>query len=372
MTGDIPNACVLVVDDVAENIDVLAGALAHHHEVKIALNGETALEIALSPPHPDLILLDIMMPGIDGYEVCRRLKEHQGTRDIPVIFVTAMGEIEDEAKGFDVGGVDYITKPVRAPIVLARVKAHLELKKAREELKKQNRVLQENLRLREDVDSIIRHDLKTPLNVVMWVPDLIKEEGNLSASQIETLNVLKQASFTMLNIINSSINLLKMERGDYQVQPNPVDILKLLSKIKNEMQGMMRTKHLNLTIRLNGGAPRELDVFIVEGEEILLYSMLGNLIKNAIEASPNNETVSVSLEDHTAMSIRIQNRGKVPEGIRDRFFEKYVTGNKQIGTGLGTYSARMIAETLGGSIDLDTSETAGTTVSIKFPNRSNP
>jgi CheY-like chemotaxis protein len=371
MTGDTNTPCVLVVDDVAENIDVLAGALARDYEVKVALDGETALEIAFSPPHPDLILLDIMMPGIDGYEVCRRVKRHNSAREIPIIFVTAMGEMEDETEGFDVGAVDYITKPIRTPVVLSRVKAHLELKKAREELKKQNRVLQENQRLQEDVNSIIRHDLKTPLNVVMWVPDLIKEEGNLTATQIETLNVLKQASFTMLNIINSSINLLKMERGEYRIAASPVNIIKLLSTIKIEMQGLTKTKDLDLIIQLNGRAPGELDLFTIQGEEILVYTMLGNLIKNAIEASPEHETVSVSLENDSALFIRIHNRGAVPENVRDRFFEKYVTGNQRIGTGLGTYSARMIAETLGGSIDLDTSETTGTTISIRFPGGSN-
>ena len=102
MDNDMNKPCVLVVDDVAENIDVLAGALVHDYEVKIALNGEDAMDIALSKPHPDLVLLDIMMPGMDGYEVCQRLQENKNTRDIPVIFVTAMGEMEDEAKGFDV------------------------------------------------------------------------------------------------------------------------------------------------------------------------------------------------------------------------------------------------------------------------------
>ena len=167
MSNAMNKSIVLVVDDVAENIDVLAGALADDYDVKIALNGEDALDIAFSKPYPDLILLDIMMPGMDGYEVCQRLKENKDTQDIPVIFVTAMDEMEDEAKGFTVGGVDYITKPIRTPIVLARVKAHLELEMAREHLKEQNRILKENLRLREDVDSIIRHDLKTPINVVM-------------------------------------------------------------------------------------------------------------------------------------------------------------------------------------------------------------
>ena len=118
---------VLVVDDVPENIDVLAGILRPEYKVKVSLNGEKALEIAKAAPAPDLILLDIMMPGIDGYEVCRQLKADLTTRRIPVIFVTAKGEVRDEALGFEVGGVDYITKPVSPPIVQARVRTHLAL-----------------------------------------------------------------------------------------------------------------------------------------------------------------------------------------------------------------------------------------------------
>ncbi len=118
---------ILVVDDAPENIDVLVGILGHQYRVKIALNGEKALQIAASPEPPDLILLDIMMPGMDGLEVCRRLKAASGTIGIPVIFVTAKGEMDDESRGFEAGAVDYITKPVNPLLVIARVKTHLAL-----------------------------------------------------------------------------------------------------------------------------------------------------------------------------------------------------------------------------------------------------
>jgi putative two-component system response regulator len=120
-------ATLLIVDDMPENIDVLRGILKEHYKLKIATDGQKALEIANSGQKPDVILLDIMMPGMDGYEVCRKLKENYNTVDIPVIFVTAKGEVEDESHGFDVGAVDYITKPVSAPLVLRRVQTHLNL-----------------------------------------------------------------------------------------------------------------------------------------------------------------------------------------------------------------------------------------------------
>lgn len=145
---------VLVVDDAPENIDVLSGILRPHYKVKAATNGDKALALAMSERPPDLILLDIMMPGMSGFDVCKALKAHMPTRHIPVIFVTAMGETEDETRGFELGCVDYITKPVSPPIVLARVKTHLALQD-------QNRVLerlvtQRTQQLAETQQAIIR------------------------------------------------------------------------------------------------------------------------------------------------------------------------------------------------------------------------
>jgi putative two-component system response regulator len=118
---------ILIVDDTPENIDVLTEVLTPHYQTKVATNGEKALRIMSGEHKPDLILLDIMMPGISGYEVCQRLKRNSDTRGIPIIFVTAMGEMEDEKKGLELGAVDYITKPISPAIVLARVRTHLAL-----------------------------------------------------------------------------------------------------------------------------------------------------------------------------------------------------------------------------------------------------
>jgi len=124
----VEKATVLVVDDTPDNLSLMSGLLKDDYKVKVANGGEKALKIAQSDNPPDLILLDIMMPGMDGYEVCHRLKADPATRDIPVIFLTAKAEVEDEKKGLELGAVDYITKPVSPPIVMARVKSHIALK----------------------------------------------------------------------------------------------------------------------------------------------------------------------------------------------------------------------------------------------------
>jgi adenylate cyclase len=126
---------VLIVDDTPTNVAVVSGVLKDSFRTKIATNGEKALAIATAADKPDLILLDVMMPGMDGYEVCRKLKDIPATRDIPIIFLTAKTDIAEEEKGFDVGAVDYIHKPFSAPIVLARVRTQLALREALNEAK---------------------------------------------------------------------------------------------------------------------------------------------------------------------------------------------------------------------------------------------
>lgn len=139
---------ILIVDDVPENISILNELLRDSYSISAALNGEKALNIARSDASPDLLLLDITMPGMDGYEVCRRLKRDEKTSDIPIIFVTTHGEVEDETKGLDLGAVDYLTKPVNPAIARARIKTHLDLKSAREFLKNQNVILEEKVKER--------------------------------------------------------------------------------------------------------------------------------------------------------------------------------------------------------------------------------
>ena len=144
MIHSISNPTILVVDDTPANIDIVTRVLSEHYFVQAAINGKVALKIIDKKP-PDLILLDIKMPGMDGYEVCHRLKANEETHDIPIIFLTSMTEVKDETKGLELGAVDYITKPISPPILMERIKNHLELKLARDYLKRQNEDLEEKV-----------------------------------------------------------------------------------------------------------------------------------------------------------------------------------------------------------------------------------
>ncbi|KPA17379.1 response regulator receiver sensor signal transduction histidine kinase [Candidatus Magnetomorum sp. HK-1] len=341
---------ILIVDDKTKNLDVLLGLLKDEYKLFAAPEGPVALQIARKQK-PDLILLDIMMPGMDGYEVCKQLKADESTKEIPVIFITAKVETDNELKGFEVGGVDYITKPFSPPAVLARVKAHLSLKREKD--------------LREHVERISRHDLKTPLNTVINFPKIIIQD-NLTEKQIEQLNKISAAGIKLLNMINLSFDLYKMEQGSYVFKPMTIDILPIIDQVCQDHRSYIKSKRATIEITVNDKPVTEGMSFKIPGEELLFYSMLANLFKNALEASPRMGTIKISLTDTNKFNIAIHNQGAVPKKIRKIFFEKYATSGKIGGTGLGTYSAKLITETQGGSIRMESSEEAGTIVELSF------
>ena len=368
MSEKDPKAKILIVDDTPENIDILGNVLKPYYRRVVALNGVKALEIARSASPPDLILLDIMMPEMDGYEVCRRLKMDGICDDIPVIFVTAKTGVEDEAMGFELGAVDYITKPISPPIVLARVRTHLELRRARQILQNQNRELLEAARLRDDVDNIMRHDLKGPLTSIIGMPQLIKLTMEPGQEIRQAVDSIEESGYMMLNMINLSLDLFKMERGTYAFKPQPTDLKKLFTKIIKDQESFVRYKKLSFAFTINGRGADESDEFTVMAEELLAYSLFSNLVKNAVEAAPEETSIDISLSEESGFGRAVlANKGAVPLEIRERFFEKYVTAGKRGGTGLGAYSARLMAVTMQGDINLESSDELGAEITVRLP-----
>jgi two-component system sensor histidine kinase/response regulator len=360
-------ATVLVIDDSPLDITVLSEILKTEYRVLGATKPEAALDILGSGKLPDIILMDVMMPGIDGLQFCRRLKADATTADIPIIFVTAKDAVEDEAAGFAAGGVDYVVKPVNPYLVRARVRTHLELKQIRESLKKQNETLMENARLREEMEHINRHDLKNPLTVVLAMCSALSGQTDMTAKQKKMLALIEEAARKMLEMINRSIDLCKMENGVYELNARPTDALKVARQIAAAHGEISQEKGVLFDLKMNGAPAGPGHGFMVSAEELLLYSMLSNLVRNAIEAAPPDSTVSLSFTEEKAGIISIHNEGAIPESIRGRFFEKFATAGKPGGTGLGAYSARLIVKTMGGTIGFKTSEKTGTTITVKLP-----
>ncbi|HUX20488.1 MAG TPA: response regulator [Spirochaetia bacterium] len=358
---------IMVVDDVPENIALLSATLENSYRIKAVRDGETAIRIACSDDPPDLILLDVMMPKMNGYEVCRQLKANESTASIPVIFVTARSEEADESTGFEIGAVDYISKPINPAIVRARVRTHLELSRMRNDLVEKNRQLEKDAVLREEVEAINRHDLKNPLLVVMNVPKLLRGTGNLTEKQEKLLGMVEGAGVRMLEIVDSTVNLYKMENGTYELTPTQIDLLQVLHSIEAMVAAIRLGKEVSVAITVDGRPAAAEEMLLVRGEELLLYSLFSNLMKNAAEAAYESETVQVSVRTGDPVVVEIHNKLPVPERIREVFFEKFSTAGKRQGTGLGTYTARLITGVLGGAISLNCSTETGTTVRIALP-----
>jgi len=357
---------VLIVDDQAPNIDVLAEALGEGYELFAATSADRAIELAASGM--DLILLDVVMPEQNGFDLCRALKAREKTRAIPVIFVTALGEVEDEARGFEAGGVDYITKPISPPTVRARVRTHLELRGAHKRLEKEAEVLAENLRLKEHVERLSRHDLKTPLTSVISIPQILLETPGLTHEQTAMLRSVEAAGYRILDMVNRSLDLFRMESGTYEFHPARVDLGELAERVAGDLNPLAREREVVFDLPSLRGEPAT-----VKAEELLSYSMLANLVKNAVEATPRGGVVRIEIETHDAVvRMAVRNPLAVPLALREAFFRKYASSGKKSGSGLGAYSARLMAETQRGRIEMSTSDELGTVVTVSLERAGNP
>ncbi|MBF0462888.1 MAG: hybrid sensor histidine kinase/response regulator [Magnetococcales bacterium] len=358
---------ILLVDDMPMNLKLLVNATRHQYRPMVANRGEIALHLA-EQERPDLILLDIMMPGMDGYAVCRQLKAQETTRDIPVIFITAMTDETDEMKGLEAGAVDYITKPFSIPVVLARIATHLALRDSYRRLEQQYAALREMDQLRKDVEAITRHDMKSPIDGIIGCATLLLRCPSLSPAELQGFHqMILDAARQLREMVNLSLNVLKMEQGHYTVVLQPIDLLPILRHVLADHQALIEQKKAGVRCLVDGHPEQEAAHFMVLGDDTLCYTMLANLFKNAVEASAMGQPVDIVLQSGEQATIAIHNQGVVPEEVMAHFFDKYYTHGKRGGTGLGTYSARLMAETQKGHIHMHSSEAAGTTVTIILP-----
>ncbi len=222
--------------------------------------------------------------------------------------------------------------------------------------------------LRNDVERIVRHDLKSPLNGIIGFSQLLLSEEGVSCKCQEELEYILNSGYKMLHMVNHSLDLFKMEEGTYTPDPEWFDLIPVLERIKKELAWTCERKSVQLELFLES---REVDweqSYYLWGEELNIYTVLANLIGNAVEASPPERSVQVRVETKKDRHIvEVHNYGVVPDSIRESFFERYATKGKSKGTGLGTYSAKLIVQAHGGSIDFTTSEQEGTRVFFSLP-----
>jgi len=345
---------ILVVDDTPDNLALLSAIFKDEYRVKIAHNGEKALKISQSDTPPDLILLDIMMPGMDGFEVAQRLREHPSSEHIPVIFVTAMTGEDARLKGMELGAVDFVTKPIDPDSLKIRVKNFMRYIELHRQLQADYDGMMSIERLKEDVEHITRHDMKGPLAGVIGLMQGLGDAPNLTPEQREMIQLAEETALQALNMVNLSNELYKIETSRFQLQPARVSIAHIVRRVAELQRKAFTGKNLTIAVATPHGVDD--DQLFALGDAMLCYSLFQNLIKNACEAAPAGTPVTITIYSGAPLRITIDNKGVVPPAIRETFFEKFATAEKQGGTGLGTYSARLLTEAQNGTIAMETSD----------------
>lgn len=326
------NNTILIVDDTPENIDILV-ELLEDFDKQIAINGEDALETAWEGDPPDLILLDIMMPEMDGYEVCEKLRANEKTKDVPVIFLTAKTEKDDIVKGFEVGGQDYITKPFDARELMERVKTQIELKTQREILKNMNEVLEQKVQERtaelkesnENLDKantqlltldkaknqflmLISHEIRTPLNGIVGSAYFLSDSID-DPELTEFLDMLKESVDRLDSFSKTALEITQMQTIGRELDKNKFDINSIISKVIDEKQSTANEKNISLKTSFDE------NVSIIGIEDYFIRTVK-EIIGNAIKFS--NEGIDIKVKTFTEdgkIKFSVTDTGEViPQG----------------------------------------------------------
>jgi CheY-like chemotaxis protein len=357
-----PPPTMLLVDDTADNLHVLANVFKGQYRIKAAHNGEKALALCCSDNPPDLVLLDVMMPGMDGFEVARRMREHPNAESVPIIFVTALTDDGSRLQGMELGAVDFVTKPIDPVQLKLRVDNFMRYVELRRQLQADYDNMLAIARLRDDVEAMTRHDLKGPLAGAIGIVQALVDAGDLDRRQAEQLRLAEQAMLQVTDMVNLSTELYKIETGKYVLHALPLAISDMLRRVVETARAFYAGKQLVIAVDTDFDVGTDAPTGL--GDAMLTYSLLNNLIKNACEASPERRRVTATLYAGSPLRIEIVNKGVIPEEIRPRFFDKFVTGGKAGGTGLGTYSARLLARAQHGEVAFAVDDDAHTTTLI--------
>lgn len=368
---------ILVVDDQPNNLKVIANVLNDEYKLFVANSGKNAL-LVLESEQPNLILLDVMMPEMNGFEVCERIKQNENIKDIPIIFLTAKSDIEDIQRGFEVGAVDYITKPFNLIELKARVKNHIDLYNSQYELKLLNERLSasENvLKLANDTKnkffSIIAHDLKSPFSGFMGLSDMLANNmDKMKPEMIKTISkTMNEESQRIYNLLENLLEWSNTQIGLSDVNLVQIDLLELSTGVINTFLQNANFKN----IKLNNNIQKDTRVF---ADNYMLNTVFRNLISNAIKFTRQNGQINISTIENTVnrtFTVVIEDNGiGMKEVVLKHIFDigsKHTslgTANEK-GSGLGLVLCKEFIEKMGGRIFVDSEYGQGTTFYFTLP-----
>lgn len=392
---------IMIVDDTLVNLKLLSDLLSEHgYQVRPVSSGVRALKSVLIEK-PDLIILDVIMPEMDGYEVCRQLKLNEHSRDIPVIFISALDDAGNKVIGFKAGGVDYITKPFKKEEVLIRVETHLSLsrlqqqlqarnvqleeeiaqrKRAEEELLKAHEerrrldVLMEHDRVRTEFFANISHELRTPINVVFSSLQLYESnlkgclDRNISSNCHKYINTMKQNCYRLLRLTNNLIDITKIDVGYFEIYKTNNNIINLIENITLSVADYIESKGLSIIF------DTDIEEKIIACDPDKIERIILNLLSNAVKFTEPGGEIMVSIENGIEnICIKVKDTGRgIPEEKLNLIFERFVQVDRSLtrdheGSGIGLSIVNALVELHGGTIYANSQIGHGTEIIIYLP-----
>lgn len=385
MREEIDDKRILIVDDMPENIDILVNALSDYKNIMVARSGEKALEIVESETRPDIILLDIVMEGIDGYDVCKSIREKKKYNDIGIIFITEYSNIKNETKGFELGASDYISKPINPEILKLRVKNQLQLKLSKNKLEEQNKELEERVLKRtekllearkraekantakSEFMSNMSHEFRTPLSGIFGSLEILKELND-DPEKEKIYNMQMKSSKRLLDLIENLLSFQVLEENKFHNSEDEIDLNEIIEEIKSTHKKELEKKVWELKI-LNK-IPKDKRIFASRiAIENIIYNILGNSIKFIKEGEINlefelkNKTLIIYCRD-TGIGIEEEKLKKI---YRNFTQGEYYMSKRYSGLGIGLNIIMSLLKKINGEIDIESKENIGTKIEIKIP-----
>ncbi|MBT3309348.1 MAG: response regulator [Gammaproteobacteria bacterium] len=375
------SATILLVDDHPGNLKYLTEILEQKgYSIRVAIDGEDALESLRTSP-VDLVLLDILLPGIDGFEVCKEIKADPQIHNIPVLFISALDHPKDKVKGFEVGGVDYVSKPFEEREVMARIQTHIKLYRAQQVLAEAKDIaeaatasaLQAN-RAKDEFLASMSHELRTPLTSVIGNAELMIDSGSCGACAMsdasEILNAIHVAGKTQLALVNDILDLSKIEAGKFHIDDAPFNLAVLLKEVEQIFSIRSRDSGLSFQVENNAGLKQQ-----VWGDSKRVGQVLINLLGNSVKFTEEGGVKLSVWHDEAYLRFSVVDTGiGMSQEVLGRLFKPFEQADRSItrrfgGTGLGLHISWSLAEMMNGTIEVSSQEGVGSTFELKIPYR---
>ena len=360
---------ILIVDDVVSNVLLLKILLTKEEfQVCTANNGMTCIEMA-KKEHPDLILLDVMMPDINGFDTAVVLKKDDTTKDIPIIFLTALNTPQDLVHGFQVGASDFLTKPFNKEELVMRVTQQISLVAAKRIIEKQNAELRATLSNRDKMYSVIAHDLRSPMASIRMVLNLVIQSASPETVGPELFMLLDQAnreSEEVHDLLDNLLKWTKSQTGRLTVVKQELDLNDIIPGVVEIFEAIAATKHIKLDLKPSGSSLK------VEADNDMLKTVVRNFLSNAIKFSPEDSTIEIVMAEEgefAKVSVRDQGVGIAADRLGSIFHKgetTYGTGGEE-GSGLGLQLCQDFARKNGGDCTVESVEGQGSTFSVLIP-----